>query len=410
VAEKVFARQLDDGLWQWRSASSDGHWLSDVYHTGDNEALAEMLRAQPATVYLVLAGQQVVSTTVEVEAKEKRHLAKLLPYELEEQLIEDVDDIHLSFLAAEEDRVNVIYAKKTDLQNSLHPLSELGCDVRVILPDYLLLIRENNGATLVWDGDQVIVRLSEYRGFTVDHYLASRVIKGQDLNLDFTASINLVAESQEHLREMEGWLPEAWTGEEGPEISRQEGGFWDWVETGDSLKALNMRRGTFSRQLPFQRWLELWKVPVIAAAAAYFIAVGVAYGQYQSAKAEQRDIVASMNDVYLKAVPNGRPGDPEGRLRALVKRDGGGGAEPTNLMVLINGVAETLKSAGNINISSFRYNSDQRELMLNIEGGSFGELESLRNTVEQKGFKAELLRVETRGDKSTARMKVAEAI
>ncbi len=407
MAEKVFARQIDDGLWQWREAS-DGAWLSDVYHTGDDEALAEMLRGKSAPVTLLLAGQKVMSCEVEVESKEKRHLAKLLPYELEEQLIEDVEDIHLAFISSDDDKVKVLYSSNNDVEKTLQPLLDLSCDVRYIQPDYLGLSTENNGVTMVWDGEQIIVRMQQDGGFTVDAYMAEMVIRGQSRELDFAATVNLVAETEKQIQQMRSWLPEQWSGEEGPEIKQEIAGFWDWLDANGSHKELNLRRGNFSRQLPINRWAGAWKVPAIAMAVAYVIAVLVSYGEYQSAKSEQRQIVATMNEVFLKAVPNGRAGDPERRLENLVKKQGGGGAsQPTNLMVLIQGVADLVKGA-NVTVGSFRYNSEQRELLINMEGKDFSQLEALRNSVEQRGFASELLRVEARGDKTSARMKVAE--
>jgi len=409
VAEKIFARQTNDGLWQWRSASVEGEWLSDVYHTGDDEALAESIRGSNTPVTLLLAGQQVVSCTAQIDAKEKRHMAKLLPYELEEQLIDNVDDMHLAFTPGDNNRIAVSYVKDIDIESSLEALLELSCDVRTIIPDYAALRLESAGITLVYDGSHLIVRTGALTGFAVEPFLAPLVLAAQDNELDFTASINLIAETEEQLDLLYSWLPTEWTAENGPEIIRTVGSFWDWLDPKPAYNTMNLRRGTYSRQLPVNRWLLSWKTPLIFAAAAYLFAVVVGFAQYQGAKAEQKAIVAEMNDVYLKAVPNGRAGDPEGRLEKLVKNMKGDSSQSTNLMALFNTVAQTLAEAGNISMSSFRYNSDQRELLMNIEGGSFAELEALRHKVEQKGTLAELLRVEAKGDKHSARMKVAEA-
>lgn len=408
MAEKIFARQTIDGLWQWRRANADGQWYSDVYHTGDDEALAESLAGKSVPVTLLIPGQDVVVCELEVDAQEKRHLAKLLPFELEEQVIENIDDIHLAFGTLTENLVPVCYASTRLIADALEELTAQGLDVRTVAADYLCLRRLNNGVTIIREANRVVVRTGEYTGFAVETFLAPQVLAEQQTALDFTATISLVAEDETALAELRSWLPEVWTQENGPEISEEIGSFWDWLDLAEA-PSINMRSGAFSRQLPLKRWLEVWKIPMIAVAAAYLIAVAITFAQYQVAKQEQRVLVDQMNDVYLQAVPNGRRGDPEGALRALVKNLKGG-AEPTNLMALINGVASTMKSVAGITVSSFRYNSDQRELTLNIEAGSFEDLERLRSTVTEKGFVAELLRVEARGDKQSARMKVAEVV
>jgi len=408
VAEKLFARQTTDGLWQWRICNADGEWASDVYHTGDAEALAEAARNNNLPVTLLLAGEKVVCTSTRFDPKEKRHLARLLPYELEDEVIGNVDELHLAYTFTGEDTLAVAYMAGEHVQTAMQPLLDLGCDIRLVLPDYLTLRRENSGVTVIMDDHQVIVRIDKHQGFTTELMLAPIVLSGQTRALDFTGTVNLIAETEEQLNRLQSWLPEAWIHEEGPEIKREIGGLWDWLDTGDLDTELNLRRGSYSRQIPLKRWLMQWKVPLIAAAAAYVIAIGVAFGQYQVAKSENKAIVAEMNDVYIKAVPNGRRGDPEGRLKRLV---GGiqskSGSEPSNLVFLLAGVAPEMKKA-DIKLSSFRYNADQRELTMNIEGKTFGDLEALRSAAERKGFSAELLRVEARGDSQSARMKVSE--
>lgn len=409
MAEKLIARQTADGLWQWRIAT-DGQWQSDVYHTGDDEALADSIQNSGTQVTLLVAGQEVVSCNAKVDAKEKRHLAKLLPYELEEDVIDSIDNIHLGHVPLSDSEVAVTYCDNDFMETALAPLQALGCDLRVVLADYQTLKLENDGVTLVLDGHQLIVRTGRYAGFAVETSLAPLVLAGLDLEMDFTATVNLVAESEEHFELIQSWLPAQWTEENGPEIKTNLGGFWDWVEPGLSDVGINLRRGAFSRQLPVARWANLWRTPLIAAAAAYLLAVGVGFGEYLSAKSEQKRIVREMNDVYLAAVPNGRRGDPEGSLRAMVSgRDGSGAFEPTNLMVLIDGVADLIQQSGKIEVTSFRYNSDQKELLMNIVGDSFADLEGLRSNVTAKGFVAELLRVEAKGDKHSGRIKVAEA-
>jgi len=283
VAEKIIARQTFDGLWQWRSATVEGQWLSDVYHTGDNEAMAEQAKASHAAVTLLVPGESVVCCSSKVESKDKRHLAKMLPYELEEQIIDNVEDVHMVFGGIREDQVSIAYIKSDHLTAAIAPLLQQSCDLRVVVASYLSLRTENQGVTIVADNGQLIVRLGEDLGFTVDIALAPMVLRDQP-ELDFTVTINLVAEDDTQLDWIEEWLPKAWKEENGPEIKRNIGGIWDWIEPEAVNDELNLRSGIFSRQLPLKRWLESWKKPLIAIAAAYLIAVCVAFVEYQRPK------------------------------------------------------------------------------------------------------------------------------
>src|SRR5690606_2000963 len=119
------------------------------------------------------------------------------------------------------------------------------------------------------------------------------------------------------------------------------GTYWEWVDGAVEQAILNFRSGKFSRQLPIARWWQDWKKPAYVAAAAYVIAIAASSSQYLQAKSEHRAIIGEMNTIYREAVPNGRPGDPEGALRSMV-RGLEGGADASNLMYILDGVSSAL--------------------------------------------------------------------
>ncbi|WP_188152335.1 type II secretion system protein GspL [Teredinibacter waterburyi] len=411
MAEKLFARNTADGLWQWRRVASDGHWSGDTFKTGDADALAQEVGGDDLPVALVVPGQWVVSTHVEIDIKDKRHFAKLLPYEMEEELIDSVEDLHMAFGPITGDSVDVLYLKSDVMNSVVADLIAANCDFRTALPDYLNLIVEDKGLTFIYEDGVVIARLGKMRGFAIEASMAPMILADLGETQKVDGPINLVAENDYDLDKLTLWLPEQWRSEaeDSPELVRNIGGLWDWIDTGSDRQPINLRSGSYSRQLPLTRWLQEWKTPLVALAAAYVIALAVTFFQYQVAKSQQKTILSQMNAVYQQAVPNGRGGDPERKLETLVKTlKGGPSGGTTNFVALLNSVAKAVKQAGNITMSSIRYTGDQRELMLNIEGSSFAELETLRGAVTAEGFAAELLRVEAKGDRHSARMKVTE--
>lgn len=408
MSEKLFARQLENGLWQWRRLSDD-EWATSHYDTGDNEALADSLRDNPVdAVCLILPGQVAVSSVQHAEVGNRKQLQKLIPYDMEEQIIDSVEDLHFLLGVMEKDKVTVVYVKSETIKNALEQLESVNCDVNQCLPDYLLLVRENDGATILWEDNYVCASLGKGLGFTVEADLAPLVVAGISTDYEFTATINVVAETEENANALASWLPEKWKRENGPEIIVRTGTFWEWLDSGVEQAILNFRTGKFARQLPIARWWQDWKKPAYVAAAAYLIAVTASFSQYLQAKSEHRSIIKEMNTVYLEAVPNGRPGDPEGALRSMV-RGLDGESNSTNLMLILNGVSGALAGNSDIDMSSFRYNGDQKELRFNLEAKSFSDLENLRSAVEQQGFAAELLRVTAEGDVTQASMRVTEA-
>lgn len=408
MTERVFARQIQGDLWQWRLLTNSGEWETDAWDTGDNEALKETMPAS-TPVCVILNGQTVVSTHTAMDEKDKRHLAKLLPFEMEEQLIDAIDDLHFSCGEIVNGHVPVLYGREELIKEQIDTLSELGCDVFHALPDYLMLsLPEGGGATLVLDANIVYVRLGPSIGFSVDAVIAEAVISRINTEYEIGAQIQLVAQDNEQLKQLHSWLPKAWLADEGPEILVAHGLYWNYIDTSMSSEFLNMRRGKFSRGLPVDKWIPLWRLPAIFIASAFALALAVHLSAYFSAKSVETGIRQEINAVYLDAVPNGRAGDPEGSLRSLARGADSGSTEPTNFMSLLSKVSSVVSAKEKTTLTTFSYNGQQRNLQLTLEVESIGELSVLREDLTKLGVKSDSPRTNRVGDKYQARMKVSE--
>jgi len=408
VTEKIIARQIGGGLWQWRHVANHGGWASEYYSTGDAEAVADTRPSSTVPVCLAMGGQSVAVRDVDVEGIDKRHMAKLLPYEMEDFLVDNVEDLHFVIAPPEEGQANVLYAKSEAVGKAISPLQDLKCDIPLCLPEYLYLRRENNGVTIVFEDNLIVAHIDEGKGFSVEANIAPVVVAGIGRSLEPHQTVNIIADTNEKLEALASWLPEAWRLEGGPDVKAVEGGFWDWAEPSMISSNFNMRRGPFAKQLPFDRWIKHWKVPASIVAAAFLVSVVSNYMGYFSAKSENKRIIQEIQTVYQKAVPGGKARDPEGDLRAKVKTLGKK-TEHSNFMLLFNSVASSLKGGADMKIGNIRYNSDQRELQLNVEGKDFGALEAMRGKVTAMGFAAEFIRVDQQAGAHNARMKVSEA-
>ena len=408
MIERVFARQLPGDLWQWRLSDAEGGWR-DVFSTGDNEALRDVLPTTTTPVCVMVGGQTVVATEAQIPAKDRRHIAKLLPFELEEELIDSIDGMHFSYGEIVDDQVPVLYARNESIGIPIGQLATLGCDVFHALPDYLLLQRPEVGATILLDEGMVYVRLSKYEGFSVDEEIAEAVVSRLTHSFDDSATIQLVGADEVAVKKLKQWLPEIWKTESGPRLQGIRGSYWDWIDTSLEAEALNMRRGKYARSLPFELWIGVWKKPAIFLGVALVMALIVNFSAYIFAKSEDTALRAEINRVYLDAVPNGRRGDPEGNLRSLVKGSATEEAQPTNFLFLLSKVADAVSKHDKISLSNFSYNGQQRHLQLTLEVGSIGELTAFRDELGKLGVEADSPRTNRLGDKYQARMKVTEA-
>jgi len=99
------------------------------------ETLPEELQGIPATV--LVPGQHVVLRSVQFHGARRLANAQALAFQCEDQLLEDVEDLHWVIL--DNDDVNYALAgyRRTDMQHWLSMLSPLGIRTMALLPDVL---------------------------------------------------------------------------------------------------------------------------------------------------------------------------------------------------------------------------------------------------------------------------------
>ncbi len=412
MTERVYVRQLDESQWQWRVLNEDGTWKQDVYVVSSDELIAD-LKELSLPLCLIVSGHSVVTRTMSVEVTEKKLMSKILPYEMEEELIDPVEDLHFCFGHVEGDTVNLVYLASDELQALVDYLEPSGCDIQHILPDYLLLDQNGFAGILLLENGSVFAKFNDGIGFTselnVTQFVLSQ-LSTEESPRDIE-SLLLIASSVEEIEELKTCIPEEWFSEEKElHVDEQLSHFWDYADPSSISTPLNMRTGTFARQLPFVRWWNMAKIPAYALAAAFVISLSVNFFDYMMAKSEGKKIRAQMQEVYLQAVPNGRKGDEEKRLRALIKGSSGNAnsSEPTNLVMLLSGLTKSMQQQKDIELSNFRYSGDQRELQVNILVKGLGELGQFRELMTTNGLDSGSPRTSRQEDKYQASMKISE--
>ena len=407
MTDRLYAKPISQGLWQWRIANGNGAWIADAYSTGDAEALASALPSATTPVTLIVPGADIVTCKADVNEADKKHLSKLLPFELEERIITPVEDIHLVHGQIEDEKVDAYYIRAEKFNEFLAPLLELGVEVTEAVPDYSLLKHSDNGITVFFDGDMVVVRVADKHGFSVEAQLAKTIFPRLKIDLDQVTQLSLVAEEFDLLENIHGWLPEIW--EEDFEISLNENHYWDWLDlTRSSRQRPNLRVGDFAKRLPIERWVTLWKMPAALVASVFFVSVIVIYGQYLVAKSEFKEIRQTSQKVFQDAVPNGRRGDEERQLRALLAGKSQNDQQPTNLMVLLSKMSKVITSMDSVKLANFRYTGEQRELLVNVEVKSLSDLNKFRQDLAAVGLESGSPRSTAQGEIYQAQMKVTE--
>lgn len=401
VSERVLVRKIGPNLWQWREATSQGEWQREAFYTGDVNLLKEAVAGRH--VWLLLPGQSVVSQRVPVEIKDRKQLLKVLPYEIEDSIIDAVEDMHFAFGPLLGDEVAVAYAELEWLQENISAVEAAGAEVQRCAPDYLLLPRPDQGWVLLLENGLLLALVDDAVGFAVEQSMAGAYLAAL-ASQPPPASLHLFGDSEESLMALHALLPGDITQNESITVSEQVAGYWDLVVPA-ATPALDFRSGRLARKLPFAKWWQEFKYPLIATAAGFVIALTTAAVGLNKAEIERKRIAAQTDEIFRQAVPQGTISDPERQLRALV---GGGGqtGSSSNAVELLAGVAPAISAMDEVVVRSLRYSRDNSQLQLNLEAKSFDTFETLRAKIAETGLPVEIKSANVYGDVHQAQLRV----
>ena len=129
---------------------------------------AEAIGAQPVTV--LVPTENVLLTRVELPVRNRQRLLKALPFALEEDLVDPVDQLHFAPGPAggEAGATAVAVVRDEHMQQWCAALDEAGIQATTMLPDVLALPRRDNGWSLWLAPGVALLRTSASQGLALD--------------------------------------------------------------------------------------------------------------------------------------------------------------------------------------------------------------------------------------------------
>lgn len=386
--------------YSWRIREGE-HWMG-AEARGDFDQLKSAAQTIDAPISLLLPTRRAVLLRKDIAASEKRVLRKIMPFELEEQIIEDIDDLHFVYGAIETDQVTVGYSREDWLDEVISEFDEAELNLQSTCLEAQLLNWQEGTLSIRWldDSSTVDIRYGEDLACAVSAdslEMAIVHLKGEKE----WSEINLYAPSHEQLDCLQELLPEQLVGLS----NRHQWNRWESLETPDTL-SLNWLQGVFGRSLPIAKWWQEWKWPTYAGAAALVIFLITGYGQILNLKETQNQYLADSEATYRQVVPSGALVDPERQLKNQLKKYGvSEKREYPSALTALASVTPMLESAAGVKVKNIYYFNG--ELRLNIETANFQQIESLRTAFANNAIRAELVNSSAFKDGHQARMRIS---
>lgn len=383
--------------WYPPGASDEPRWLDDELEA---QRLRGALAQRRLKVCFAAPGADARILTLPVTAAEKKHLAKSLPYMLEEQVAADVDTLHFAHVALESDSVAVALATRRHMDAWQAALEPFGGITRWVPEPLLLPCREGEWCVVV-EPQSAIVRTAQAQGFAAEHAMLAPLLEAALAGSEAPSSVVVYGADQDADTAL---LPEALR----ERVQWRQGNLFTAMLLQDEIAPnLNLRQGAWAPRLPLGRWWKYWRVAAALFAVAFGLQLGADYLELRNLDKDNLALRQAVETSYRQAFPRGAVVDAEKQLSrqldALRGTSESGGF--VRLMEQVGGVVAQMPGTS---IATINYNDKADEMRMNLVAADFEAVEELRSKINAAGLEATMESSNAQGEKVRARLRIGE--
>jgi general secretion pathway protein L len=151
----------------------------DSYVTNEGEAFESVAGADVVKMDLWVPSEAVTVHSLDVPTAPKRKWPELIPWMLEDRLLQSVEGVH--FVVADQvvdDQLQILVASQSDIQEWQRVAQNSGVLPRAMYPDFLALPWEEGRITVGWRDGLCVVRLGVAQGFAASPEMTWAMLDG----------------------------------------------------------------------------------------------------------------------------------------------------------------------------------------------------------------------------------------
>ena len=369
---------------------------------GDLSSAAAL--ASNAQVVVAIPSQDVLMLDVRLPGRNKQKLRHAVPYAVEDQLIDDVEQLHFALSPPQAEQIySVATIDIKHMEAWTRILGAAGIHAHVMIPDVLALPVQEQSWVMLSDGDKVLVRTGQYRGFVTEHGNIEVLL---DAALREAKQKPRLIELSVPAENELSW-PEAVADVTvvKKELSQE---ITSMLACGyAAAHGINLLQGEFSRRENISKHLRPW----YSTAALFMVWLmwqgGLNVYQYYQLEVQNEALQGEIEQIYKRTFPKAKrvvnaPLQMRQKLKKLRK---GAGQNQTSLQEMLTTAAPILQTAEGLLIKNLRYQDGRMNLELELK--DLQTLDKLKEQLaQQAGWKVEIQSASTRKDKVESRMQI----
>ena len=376
------------------------------------------LAQQAAGHRCVLAadGSQILLTRAQVPSRNKSTVLRAIPYAVEDQFAEDVDELH--FAIGERDSgegIAVAVVREALIKDWIDCCQESGISLSAVVPEPLLLPFKEGETVLLADGERVLVRTGEVAGYAADRDMLPVLFNpetGTEESLAIANSEEGIDPGRPVMRVYGDIDPALLPSSDGIDIQLQPLEVAPLVVLAHQFRpasSFNLLQGAHSPRARVGRLLRPWRGVAVLCVLLLLTQFGANLVERFRLQRESELLSQRLEQIYRRAFPDARKGgDPrllmESRLKAM--RQAGSGGQ-IGLLDLLAQTGPLLTAASEIQITGLNYR--EGGLTLSVSATSLQAVDQLRQSlVSSRPLEVEIQAASSRDGKVNSRLLLRE--
>jgi general secretion pathway protein L len=355
---------------QWAVANPSTHAVLEEGR-GSLAQAAEV--AHGRRVVALVPSDEVLLTEVTVPSRNPSKVRIAVPNLLEEALSDDIDDLHYAIGAHHEgDVYPVVVMSKQRIEYYQHVLGDAGIRIEKLMPSVLALPYADKHWSVLQEGDEVVVRESEYIGFSCAPDNLKLFFKQALQGLD-DADMPVVHTFQDSVD-----IPEALS----VEVEQQEAVslmhvFVEGIEQGLVINLLQGEYKPLRKENP--AWNK-WRRTAVLAGLLAILWLGMTFQEAYTLKTKNERLIAEIHQIYSQTFPGSRIVNPRAQMKQkLGVLKGSGSKASGDFLAALSKVSVSVKGAADTLLKGVSFRKGMLDFDVQVK--DLKSLEVLRGTL-----------------------------
>ncbi|MGI9887620.1 type II secretion system protein GspL [Vibrio chagasii] len=337
--------------------------------------------AEKRSCIALLPGNECLIKRVEIPKGAARQFDSMLPFLLEDEVAQDIEDLHLTILDKDATHATVCGVEREWLKQALDTFREANIIFRKVLPDTLALPLEEQGISALQIEQHWLLRQSNYQAVSINEAWLPMFLQSDWVALDDEEQSPTIF---------------SYTALPSDDVQQQSGIEWqakpaELVMSLLSQQAItsgvNLLTGTFKTKSSFSKYWRVWQKVAIAACLLVAVIVTQQILKVQQYEAQAEAYRTESERIFRSVLPGKQRIPTVSYLKRQMNDEAkkyGGSGDGDSLLGWLALLPETLGQVKAIEVNSIRYDGNRSEVRLEAKSSDFQHFETARVKLEEK--------------------------